>query len=405
MTAVVLHIGLPKTGTTTIQAALDASAPALAGHGVLLPCGGHRGQRLAAYDLIGQRVPGHERSAVAGAWDRLVEEVDAFDGRRVVVSEEELGRARPGQVRRLVRTLDGHDLVVVVGVRDLARTLVSAWQQSVVMGGTTSWSDFVAAVREPGAGSLRAGTSFALRHDPLRVLRTWGAHVPPERIRVVTVPPPGAPAPCLLERFGDAAELPREAWRTGVPSHNDSLGAVEVELLRRVNASLGGRLRPAAHRYVVEEGIRREWRVPGSRSLVLPAQDWAWVSERSRAIVDGLAAGGYPIHGDLSDLVPGEPSPDGRRPDDVTDAELAAAAESALISLAVAHARLHRRHRRSLGGTETPPVTRSQALASATRAAALDAQRRALVLADRAPGVDRAVSALRRLDSRRRRGR
>lgn len=390
MTEVVLHIGLPKTGTTTIQAALDASAPALAGHGVLLPCGGHRGQRLAAFDLIGQRVPGHERSAVAGAWDRLVEEVDAFDGRRVVVSEEELGRARPGQVRRLVRALDGHDLVVVVGVRDLARTLVSAWQQSVVMGGTTSWCDFVAA---------------ALRHDPLRVLRTWGAHVPPGRIRVVTVPPPGAPAPCLLERFGEAADLPREAWRIGVRSHNDSLGAAEVELLRRVNAALGGRLRPAAHRYVVEEGIRRDWRVPGSRPLVLPAQDRAWVSERSRAIVDGLAAGGYPIHGELSDLVPGKPSIDGRRPDDVTDAELAAAAESALVSLAVAHARLHRRHRRSVGGTEPPPVTRSQVLASATRAAAFDAQRRALVLADRAPGVDRAVSALRRLDSRRRRGR
>ena len=34
--------------------------------------------------------------------------------------------------------------------------------------------------------------------------------------------------------------------------------------------------------------------------------------------VDGLAAGGYPMHGELSDLVPGEPSVDVRRPDDVT---------------------------------------------------------------------------------------
>lgn len=43
MADVFLHVGLAKTGTTTIQAALDEAAERLAAEGVLFPGGGHRG--------------------------------------------------------------------------------------------------------------------------------------------------------------------------------------------------------------------------------------------------------------------------------------------------------------------------------------------------------------------------
>ena len=62
-----LHVGLYKTGTSTIQAALDTRVDALATAGVLYPGGGHRAHRLATYDLLGQRVRG-EDVAVAGAF-------------------------------------------------------------------------------------------------------------------------------------------------------------------------------------------------------------------------------------------------------------------------------------------------------------------------------------------------
>lgn len=131
MVDVHLHVGLPKTGTTSIQAALDSHADALAGAGVCYPGGRHRAHRLAAYDLLGQRVKGDDADQVAGAFHRLVEEVVPYDGRSVVVSEEELGLARPRHVRRVVRSLRDHRVHVVIGVRDLARTVVSAWQQDV----------------------------------------------------------------------------------------------------------------------------------------------------------------------------------------------------------------------------------------------------------------------------------
>ena len=60
MTHVFLHIGLPKTGTTTIQAALDACAADLAAAGVLVPGGGHAAHRLAGFDLVGERVRGED---------------------------------------------------------------------------------------------------------------------------------------------------------------------------------------------------------------------------------------------------------------------------------------------------------------------------------------------------------
>ncbi len=81
MTDVFLHVGLAKTGTTTIQAALEASAGRLASDGVLFPGGSHRAQRLAAYDLLGQRVRGEDGRGLAGSLRRLVEVVAAHAGR------------------------------------------------------------------------------------------------------------------------------------------------------------------------------------------------------------------------------------------------------------------------------------------------------------------------------------
>ncbi len=81
MSDVHLHVGLYKTGTSTIQAALDARVEALAAAGILHPGGRQRAQRPAVYDLLGQRVRGDD-AVVAGALKRLVEEVPVPWSRR-----------------------------------------------------------------------------------------------------------------------------------------------------------------------------------------------------------------------------------------------------------------------------------------------------------------------------------
>ena len=367
MADVYLHVGLPKTGTTTIQSALEDRADALRDAGVLYP-GGRRAQRLAAFDLIGQRVEGDERR-VTGAFKRLVERMRAYDGRSIVLSDEDLGLARPRHARRFVGSLPGHRVFVVVGVRDLARTVVSAWQQSVVMGKTTSWDDFVAAVRDTGGGDVAEAAGFWLRQDLLGVLDVWGSVVPPERLRVVTVPPRGAAPRLLLDRFGEATDLPGEIWGdAAVAERHTSFGAAELEVIRRLNQHVVGPLTGRQHRLVIDHGVRPGLRESGSRPLVLPAEHLTWAQEYGERLVAELRRRGTPVFGDLDDLVPADHAgEDERRLDDVTDAELLAAAETALASLATAYGRLSGRWRRARAADDGPRTSAAETLGSLSR--------------------------------------
>lgn len=380
MADVFLHVGLPKTGTTTLQAALDRHVDELAAAGVLFPGGRHEKQRLAVFDLLGQRLEGDERQ-VAGAFGRLVEEMAAYDGRSIVVTEEILGMARPRQAKRFVEALPMHQVHVVVSVRDLGRTLVSAWQQSVVMGGTTTWEEFASEVHEPGSGSASEGVGFALRHDLRRVLDLWGEVVPVERIRLVTVPPAGAPRHLLLERFSEALELPAGLLQE-VPSRNESLGAAETELVRRLNTSLTEKLKKRQYRYVLEIGLRPRWENPQSRRLTLPAEDHAWVAERADELVAHLKERGHPVYGDLADLVP-QPTQDAPRLDRVDDTELLAAAEAAVVALAVSHGKLFTRFRSLFKEQEGRAPSAAETVGSTLRASSVKVKKRAVAGADR----------------------
>ena len=103
---------------------------------------------------------------------------------------EGLAGARRRHARQLVDALAPHRVHVVLTVRDLARLLTSAWQQSVVMGRGEDWPEYLASVRDPEHGTISVATKFWLKHDITRVLDVWGTVVPHDRVIVVTVPPP-----------------------------------------------------------------------------------------------------------------------------------------------------------------------------------------------------------------------
>jgi hypothetical protein len=374
-----LHVGLPKTGTPTIQATLDARVDALAAVGVLYPGRRHRAHRLAAYDLLGQRVRGDD-AIVAGAFRRLVEEVAAHPGPTALISDEELGLARPRHVRRVVRELGGDRLHIVVGVRDMARTVVSAWQQNVMTGSTTSWPTFIEAVRDPRAASIPDATAFWLRHDVLRVLDAWGTAVPPERIRVLTVPPPGAAAHRLLDRFGTATGLPPDWWGHGeVAERNVSMGAAEVEVVRRLNLAVGSRLNTEQRRFVVEQGLRPRLAVAVRRPLVLPTEHLPWARSYAEGLIDELQRRGVEVVGDLADLLPEDRNGPGVL-DEVSDDALLEATQAALAALAIGHGRLFRRYRRAFHEREGRFPTPLEVVGSGTRAAGFGVQKAALRL-------------------------
>lgn len=370
MVDVHLHVGLYKTGTTTIQGALAATSDQLARDGVLVP--GLRAQRLAAYDLLGQRVGGEQRGEAAGALGRLLQLVDTHDGPTVVISEEELSLARTRQARRLVRGL------------------VSAWQQTVVNGGCTPWADFIASVRGEDGAPPSEGVSFHWRHDLLRVVDTWSSVLPAGHVRLVTVPPRGAPAEALLTRFADAVGLPGTWPGTHQSVRNVSLGAAELEVVRRLNASVSDRLNPAQQRFVVEAGIRARLTGTTARPLELPEEHLAWARTYADGLVRELRHRGLTVHGDLADLVPADVAPTVRALDDVPDDELLAATQAALVSLALDHGRLFRRYRRAFVEAEGRLPSAIEVLGSEVRAGGFWLRKRVVHHADRHPLLERA---------------
>jgi len=382
MTDVYLHIGLAKTGTTSIQMALQESTAALAEHGVEFAGGKHAQQRLAVFDFLGRRIEGSEAHEVSGSWQRLLKTIDESTARAVVVSEELLAVTRPRQARRLARALEGHRVFVVVGVRDLGRHLPSSWQEEIVKGHSFTWGEFLAAARDPALGAATAGVAFQLRSDLLRILDTWEEVAPRERIRLITVPPSGSAPGLLLDRFAEVIGVPSGVLRGERPRHNEALGPAEVEVLRRLNATLRPELTQAQQVAVAKKALRLGLAGRATRRLTLPDSERDWVTERTQTLVAELKNRGYEVHGDLAELDPQLALPGDRAPDDVTEAELLDATEAGLQSVSLAYTSLWKRHQ-SLKGRREGEASVGTRLTSSARAASFGARVSVLERADR----------------------
>ena len=307
---VYLHIGAPKTGTTYLQDRLTLNASALAGHDVHFPTRSPLispglSQFRAALDLMGQDwggEPGHAE----GSWDALVKRVNRRSG-TVIISHEILAPARPHHVARAMNDLGaGADVHVVYTARDLARQLPAAWQESIKQGRTWRYRKFL-------RKSQRGRTWFARSFDLPAVLGTWGAHVPPEHIHLVTVPN-SRKGESLWDRFCRATRIesswaPEESTRA-----NASLGVAETAVLRQLNKKLDRRTRrEAAYDGLIRQMLAEEELVRGdSPRITLPPASYEWVVDRSRQWAEWVEQAGIDVVGDVADLVPTAPAPDAK---------------------------------------------------------------------------------------------
>jgi hypothetical protein len=228
---VYLHVGLPKTGTSTIQQSLWASRERLGEHGFSVPGDDKLTQRYAVWDLLGRRIQGADQRQVPGSWNRLVDRIREDPADTVLASEELLVHARPRHVRRIVRDLAPVELNVVVTLRNLAAVVGSMWQQEILGGATWTWHDFVLAVADPEQGPPAAGVGFWLRYDLDRVLSVWGTSVPADRMHIVVVPGRDAPRGRLLELYAEAIGVDRDALVVPERLVNPAMGPVGSEIL------------------------------------------------------------------------------------------------------------------------------------------------------------------------------
>ena len=315
---VFLHIGLPKTGTTYLQSILWGSRDQLSREGILLPGQGHRVHLWAALDVQGRKGLASRHRRAPGSWQRLVKQLRSWDGTGVISHEFFCG-AKAAHASRAIADLAPAEVHLVVTARDALGMLTAGWQEYVKNGGTEP----VTAMAGRGFGP---GSEFGWRTWDLRgVLRRWAPELPPERVHILPLPQGGRPD----QHWRNFAGVIGAQGEYPIPEQpaNTSLGVVQVELLRRVNAHLGD-FHSAFDRgrwirgYLAEERLAAQEREP----LGLDAASIADCRERADRAVELVRRRGFDVVGDVESLrVPAE-VPERRASDTVSDDELIDAA-------------------------------------------------------------------------------
>ncbi|MBA2740299.1 MAG: hypothetical protein M3386_05955 [Actinomycetota bacterium] len=304
MTRVYLHIGAPKTGTTYLQAVLFRNRARLRAGGVLYPGEGADAHFRATLDLRGLRFGGYDDPAVRGAWQRLARQVRAFEGERVVVSHELLAGTPEDVIDRALDDIGHEDVHVVLTARDLGRQVPAVWQEMVKNNQTLSYERYLDQVT--GARKGRGARIFWRQQDTAEVLARWSQRVPPERVHLITVPPPGSPSALLWERFCVVLGVVPGDYDAAAPRANASLGLADAELVRRVNEALDDRLDWPDYAPLVKGGLAEKVlaaRLAGDRARV-PDELRGWFDESADNMINAVSQRGYHVVGDLDELRP-----------------------------------------------------------------------------------------------------
>jgi hypothetical protein len=307
---VILHIGEPKTGTTSLQQIMWRNRSELAAQGVVLP--GHHPQDhfRASQDLRGvQKLASDPAGSWAGEWEILARQAQQAP-RVAVISHELFSAADEEQAERAVRSLHPAEVHVALTVRDMGTLLPAEWQETIKHRNTRGWEDWLADVIDTESVSDdRRQYWFWRVHDTLAVLELWSRHVPAERVHVIMTPPRGSDQRLLWQRFASLLGVDPDSVDTSRARPNASLGMPETEFLRRLNEALPAEVPDWFYMWNVKEAVAHTALAarPADTRLVLPAEREGWAKEQAEALVAGLRESGYDVIGDLDELLPRPP--------------------------------------------------------------------------------------------------
>jgi hypothetical protein len=215
---VYVHIGLHKTGTSSIQTFLKRNKPALQARGYLYPrtgwtAGGHHN---LAYELLGRK----RFSTDAGRLADL--EAEIAPAANVILSSEEFEFLELAQVRAFQAALGERPVRVLVYLRRQDALIASTYAQQVKMGARMKTFD----------GYAR-DSLYNARFDFALLLDRWASVFGKEALDIAVVSEETAGAR-LYDDFlgrvglGAAVDLARPPKRL-----NESPSAAEVEIVRR----------------------------------------------------------------------------------------------------------------------------------------------------------------------------
>jgi hypothetical protein len=301
---VLLHVGVHKTGTTAIQAALADARPELKAHGVLYP-GKRKAQHRSALAVTQRTWGWKERGGETydmSVYQWLVDQVSGHSG-RVAISSEFFCESDAETAAKVTSDLGGDRVHVVVTLRNLGRLLPSSWQQYLKYGLVADYDKWLQNMfRETG----KMTPSFWRRNDHASVVSRWADAVGPENVTVMVLD--GVDLSAMYRTFAQLLDVPEEMLvsRMNLTS-NRSMTAAEAEFLRRLNKRVKTDLTWDEYVKYVRRGVALgmvEGREPSPDEARLHTPDWALdaAAERGAEAAAGIAELGVRVLGDLGAL-------------------------------------------------------------------------------------------------------
>lgn len=299
----ILHIGAPKTATSSIQSCLASNRAALAAEGILYPGTdiNHVPEFLAKLPFS---APEHMNEEAPRRWSQLVNDVASHPG-TVVLSSEIGCAASIEQGRAILADLDVPRTRIVITLRPLVQLLPSTWQEYVKSGDTVTYSDWLEQVFS-GPPDF-SSSNFWIGGNLSELVDRWTRIVEPDQVTIVILSPTQQDR--IYRDFETIIGL-RPGMLQPLPLDlaNRSLTAGESELIRRVNLRLHGH-QPGRHGYLgiplpaLWEMLRRV-PSPSEPRLGVDPTFREPIERLSREFADSIGRSGCRIVGELTDICP-----------------------------------------------------------------------------------------------------
>jgi len=340
--ATLLHIGLPKTGTTAIQTAATRLRAELLTQGVCYP--GRGSNHIAAANALMGRATRIAGLRPIRQWTDVHDELRAHPECIGWLSYEQMVQADPAAIERFRDELGPHTHAVITA-RGYVPMFASAWQQWIKDAGDQEFAVWLDAVLGdvPDDGPV---AGFWRRHDLPRVAGRWADVLGPENVTVVVLDK--AEPALLFDSFeallgldrGLLASVPRDALQD-----NRTLSRMEAELVCGANAIYeGGDFPPARDVYfrMMKSGtvatLQRCRRAQPAEGRIVAHRDAAErIARRGRHAATALRELGVRVVGDVRalgavpDSLPDAPA----RPFETMEVDLTALAIVGAVSAAL----------------------------------------------------------------------
>jgi hypothetical protein len=303
-----LHVGFHKTGTTSLQDALNRNRAELLSQGLLYPkTRKFRAQHEFAWS-VGQRGWGWKQFGGSKAGPgpaRRMFKLLRSSHQDLIISSEFLSELKPAQITKLLSSIGNRELKVIFTVRPVAKILPSAYQQEVKNGSKLTFEKWLGRVLEP-VKENRNKTRFWTRHSHHIEIAKWVEAVGKERVTVIISDDanPEFLTNSFFELVGADTSKFKDAKKEVV---NRSMDLAEIELLRRINEKFDRNL--GWDEYVV--GIRstlvKTWTSSSASAnspgkLSNPAAFGPQIEARASEVTEGIRNLGVLVIGDVESL-------------------------------------------------------------------------------------------------------